>query len=66
MYGSLSSLTDKVGLGRRQEPVEVGDGLSLAAMGLRLDHGEQNIAAPAVGERLLHVPLPGWQVLHLL
>src|SRR5206468_1249868 len=52
-------LPREVGLRRGQQPLEVRQGLSMPAMGLRLDHGEQDVEAPAVGERLLHVPEEG-------
>ena len=62
----LERLPGEVGLRSRQALLEVGDGLSLPAMGLRLDHGEQDVAAPAVGKRLLHVPEAGSTVFDLL
>ncbi len=52
----FQDLADKIGLRSRQEAIEIRDGFTLSAMGLRLDHGEEHIAAPAVGESLGHVP----------
>ncbi len=49
----LERLTGQVGLRGWQALVEIRESLSLPAMRLRLDHGEQDVAAPAVGKRLL-------------
>jgi len=55
----LECLAGQVGLRSRKALVEIGKSLSLPAMNLGLDHGEQDRAAPAVGQCLLHVPEAG-------
>ena len=62
----LQGLARKVGMGSGQELGEVGDRSALPSVSIRLDHYQQNISAPAVGESLLHVPTARGQILDFL
>ena len=65
-FNEVFRVPGEVGLWQRQQHLEVRNGLPLPAMDLRLDHGEQHVAAPSVGKGLLHVPQAGVQVFNLL
>jgi len=63
--GILEGLLHQVRLMRRQRQGEIGPGLAVPGMGLRLDLHRQNVPAPAVGKGLLHVPVSRWNVFDL-
>ena len=62
----FQGLLGKVRLWRGQELVEIGHGFSVAGVSPGVDLQGQDVSAPAVGERLLHVPAAGGQVFDLL
>jgi hypothetical protein len=60
--GIFQRLPYQVGLRCRKIQIEIGDSLPLAAVRIRFDHQRENVAAPAIGKRLLHVPTAGGEI----
>jgi hypothetical protein len=46
------------GAGAKEEPLELSERFALPAIGGRLDHERKDLAAPAIGQGLLHLPEP--------
>lgn len=59
-------LLPEVRLRRGKPGGEVGDGLAEPGVGMAIDLQGEEVAAPAFGERLLHVPAAGSKILDLL